>query len=178
VAVEYPDTRRARNTHVVPIDRAPTVVRRIKQAFAEARFEQNYREWTRPAEEIRARSDFEDLLIVSERPDTTREAVNRWYTNHCYSEGFWEPYDLERSPETLLSRGWAFNRRDSIEDNVDGRCWWVSHDVEYVRKVRACAERTGAKVFDWPSEAESVKAAVEMLNIQFEVVDAPHTPSN
>jgi hypothetical protein len=161
VVVDHEDTRNWRISHAVDIEPAKQLVSEIDKAFQRVSSEDVQPRDSRPAHDIRRRSQFSRLLIVSEEPDETRDAVNHWY-NNFRMEGFAEPERHFTGPPYVF-----LDRSVDVGEVVDGRdgaeAWGACHDIRYIERIAEIAEGSGARVYEWPEGVDFTSEALELL---------------
>ncbi|GEM_PF-6468332 len=161
VVVDHEDTRNWKISHAVDIEPAKQLVSEIDKAFQRVSSEDVQPRDSRPAHDIRRRSQFSRILIVSEEPDETRDAVNHWY-NNFRMDGFDEPErQFTGPPHVFLA--WSVNVGEVVDGRDGAEAWGVCHDIRYIERIAEIAEGSGARVYEWPEGADHTSEALELL---------------
>jgi hypothetical protein len=164
VVVDHEDTRNRRITHAVSVEPAKLLVSEIDSAFNPSQSKKQETQPSRPAVDIRSRSDFRKVLIVSEYPEETREAVNRWY-NNFHMDGFAQPNGRSSGvPYVYLDTGVSVS--DAVAGSNDSVAWTACHDVRYIEKIRDIVDCSAGRVYDWPEGASDVYEALEASHLR------------
>lgn len=163
IVVDHEDTANWRVTNAFEFDAAIDLTHRVRDAFQQR--ENNSLSPVRniTAHEIRERSDFRHVLILSEYPDETQEKVNSSYRNFRM-DGFKDPFDGQAdSPDNLLSPG--IDVGEYTDEDVPFRAWPLWHDAEYIGQITRLVEKSGGTVHQWPAENLQFDDALEALGI-------------
>jgi hypothetical protein len=162
IVVDHDDTENWRVTGAVDLEPALELTGRVKQAFRNIRKSGHEENDQRPADDIRKRSEFSHILIVSEFPEAIRDAVNTWYDNYKMS-GYERYGDTKEDPGDGFIHG-----IDAKEYSRTGReCWAceVWHDSKYIDRITEIVEQVGGRVYEWPEVGHRVRDALEALEI-------------